>query len=357
MKKLMFVFAAVLLITACTKEEIINQSGFPAQNTSIKMGKILYTYGGFTAAQLKERASIPSQADITAGSNYIDCSSIDIPTEIRDVIGEGSNDLGTIYTSAKVNKWSGFGPWTWYVSGGVLYFIIKSNPYDMSNFCGYNHNARQTSISGQIATIRVNAGQSANIGITCTLDIGEVNWSAIGGIAKIAFKSSIGGSLLGVTYYDINCDVFDLQNLFTATNTQNQTITNELFFVDSNNVKVADIPNISSFNTALVVNVVAVVGGCVLADSEANPSIFLHVNSFTINQGNETYSLNLGGIYDESIPGYVSRVCNLYAQLNIGAMVTCNKSITFYGNDNAQTVAGTLPFNIDYNDVVYFELR
>src|SRR5665648_378159 len=105
------------------------------------MGKILYIYGGFSAAQLKSRASIPSQADITVGANYIECSSVDIPSEIRDVIGEGSNDLGTIYLSAKVNKWSGFGPREWYVSGGLLLNRPKSNPYDMANLCGYNHNA------------------------------------------------------------------------------------------------------------------------------------------------------------------------------------------------------------------------
>ena len=105
------------------------------------MSKRLYTYAGFTAQDLKNRASIPSQADITVGSNYIDCSSVDIPSEIRDVIGEGSNDLGTIYQSAKVNKWSGFGPREWYVSGGLLLNRVKALPYDMANLCGYNHNA------------------------------------------------------------------------------------------------------------------------------------------------------------------------------------------------------------------------
>src|SRR5665648_487838 len=99
------------------------------------MSKRLYTYAGFTATDLKNRASIPSQTDITVGSNYIDCSSVDIPSEIRDIIGEGSNDLGTIYMSAKVNKWSGFGPREWYVSGGLLLNRVKALPYDMANFC------------------------------------------------------------------------------------------------------------------------------------------------------------------------------------------------------------------------------
>src|SRR5674476_899632 len=102
------------------------------------MGKILYIYGGFSATQLKSRASIPSQGDIAVGANYIDCSSIDIPSEIRDAIGEGSNDLGTIYTSSKVNQWSEFSPRQWYISAGQLQNGIKALPYDMANFCGYN---------------------------------------------------------------------------------------------------------------------------------------------------------------------------------------------------------------------------
>jgi len=152
MRKLMIVFAAMLM-TACTTDEIVTVKDFadeiinqpaihPAENKP-KMGyKRLYTYGGFTAAELKARASIPSQADITVGADYIDCASVDIPTEIRDVIGEASNDLGTIYCSAKVNKWSHFGVWLHAWLGDTLVHTLKSNPYDMSNFCGYNHNAK-----------------------------------------------------------------------------------------------------------------------------------------------------------------------------------------------------------------------
>jgi len=142
------------------------------------MSKRLYTYAGFTAQDLKNRASIPSQADITVGSNYIDCSSVDIPSEIRDVIGEGSNDLGTIYLSAKVNKWSGFGPREWYVSGGLLLNRPKSNPYDMANLCGYNHNAITPYLTLPYGTYPAGSAEAntyVNVGIF--LNLGEINWS------------------------------------------------------------------------------------------------------------------------------------------------------------------------------------
>jgi len=180
MKKLMIVFAAVFLITACTKDEIINQLAIPAQKKET-MGLQLNTYGGFTAAQLKARASIPSQGDITVGSNYIICSSVDIPSEIRDVIGEGSNDLGTIYLSAKVNIWSNFGPREWYVSWpGILNRPI-SNPYDMANLCGYNHNAvPPVSFNAPFSFTKQGAGSSVTTSIAAKIKMGEYDWGRLG---------------------------------------------------------------------------------------------------------------------------------------------------------------------------------
>ena len=142
------------------------------------MSKVLYIYGGFSAAQLKSRASIPSQADITVGSNYIDCSSVDIPSEIRDIIGEGSNDLGTIYCSAKVNKWSGFGPREWYVSAGVLLDRPRSNPYDMANFCGYNHNAITPYITNAASLSLASGLANQSYSFFVNLNLAEINWFA-----------------------------------------------------------------------------------------------------------------------------------------------------------------------------------
>jgi hypothetical protein len=144
------------------------------------MGKVLYTYAGFTAAQLKSRASIPSQGDIAVGANYIDCNSVDIPSEIRDVIGEGSNDLGTIYLSAKVNKWSGFGPREWYITGQIITDRPKSNPYDMANLCGYNHTAKTPYLYFPYPTnIRSSGLANTYINIGLFINLQEVDWATI----------------------------------------------------------------------------------------------------------------------------------------------------------------------------------
>ena len=105
------------------------------------MGYKLYIRPGWSANMIKTNASIPSQAHMTVGDGYVDCANIDIPSEIRDIIGEGSNDLGTICSSIKVNKWSHYGPYQRTQNPiGEGYFILKS-PFDMANFLGYNHNA------------------------------------------------------------------------------------------------------------------------------------------------------------------------------------------------------------------------
>jgi len=188
------------------------------------MSKRLYTYAGFTAQDLKNRASIPSQGDITVGSNYIDCSSVDIPSEIRDVIGEGSNDLGTIYCSAKVNKWSGFGPREWYVSGASILNRVISNPYDMANFCGYNHNAIAPYASPVFNTSQV---IGTNLNITPELHLGEINWQILsltditGVVAKVYHDEVLiaqqSAAFDDPTRFDKNAFYFDMSFANTYT--------------------------------------------------------------------------------------------------------------------------------------------
>ncbi|MCX7103601.1 MAG: hypothetical protein NTX38_19470 [Methylobacter sp.] len=216
------------------------------------MGKILYIYGGFSTAQLKSRASIPSQTDITVGANYIECSSVDIPSEIRDAIGEGSNDLGTIYLSAKVNRWSFFSPREWYLSGGVLYDRAKSNPYDMANFCGYNHAAVAPYISSKTDIYH----QNVETGIDVTVYVGEIDWVLIGGIAGMGVTSKVGAITYKTSY--VSFSIIDyrrflvIQSQFTLPYLSNQWIDNEVYFINSSNQKVANIPNIATFQTQFI---------------------------------------------------------------------------------------------------------
>jgi|SRR5665647_140306 len=216
------------------------------------MGKILYTYGGFTAAQLKSRASIPSQSDIIVGANYIDCSSIDIPSEIRDAIGEGSNDLGTIYTSAKVNQWSEFSPRQWSISAGQLQNGIKTLPYDMSNFCGYNHNAVAPSLGLKTTSSTVYAFPTS-FAVSVFVYSGEINWQLVSNqITRLSLTVYNGGSPLATGSIPINTlmDGYQHQILINVPYAfdHDMTLTAKLYFAKETDELVAWFPVTNTWN-------------------------------------------------------------------------------------------------------------
>ena len=306
------------------------------------MGKILYTYAGFTAQDLKNRASIPSQADITVGSNYIDCSSVDIPSEIRDIIGEGSNDLGTIYCSAKVNKWSGFGPREWYVSGGVLLDRPRSNPYDMANFCGYNHNAIPPIASPAAWNVSQTVG--ANLNLTPELHLREIDWQIIsltditGVLCEVyngtTLMASQAASFSNALVFNGSSAYFDLAFANTST-----TLTIKYQFVrmtENGYAKTFLIPNI--VNTP--VNVTMITGGgsnlpyindikLGLGVYDTYPTAMLmygdaagnNISGSTINftiKGIDTDADNIGDVTGVTLNVYASK--NGGANINIGTI-------------------------------------
>ena len=351
----------LLLLAACEKEELVNNQPEQAQTENEMAKKILNAYGGFTAQQIKDRAEIPIQAYMTVVGNTVECVQVPISV-IKGILASSSTSVGGLCTDANVNQWSGFGPREWYVNNGVLINRLKT-PYEMGYFAGYNHDALSPLVSGKTETININSGQQTSSGVTCSFELSEIDWTQYALITQIGFVSKIGSTVLATTYYSLafsevgSGSELDLQNTFDLSYTQNQTITSELFFANAAGVKVASIPNVPTFNTSVIVGVVAEVGAVELAGALENPSIFLNVNSATVDQSNETYSIQFAGIYDESIPAYVSANYSLYARLNEGSYITCSKVVSFNGTNTLQTVTGTLPFSIGNNDVVYFELR
>ena len=177
MRKLWSCLLAALLLTACSKD-IINQPEITALKSS-NMGTPRYPYGGFTPQDLKNRASIPSQADITVYGDGIVCGHTDIPSEIKSVIGESTNDCGMLCLSPKVNIWSCFSPREWVPSGATLISTPKW-PYDMSTFCGYNHNAVAPTPPAATLSYPKNAGGgivNTTLGMRCKA--GEYDWSKL----------------------------------------------------------------------------------------------------------------------------------------------------------------------------------
>jgi len=329
------------------------------------MGKILNTYGGFTATDLKNRSSIPSQADITNGGNYIDCSSVDIPTEIRDIIGEGSNDLGTIYLSAKVNKWSGFGPREWYLSSGMFYDRPKSNPYDMSNFCGYNHNAPAPFWTYKPLNFTHDQGATA-IDIRSYIRLGEVDWKASAGIIMglrcdvlDEYSNVLGSQVIALdSYYLINQQNFAI-NLNVTSFNYDKNIIVAIYFSDNTDSKIASIPNLPDYGAVIHYRAYAVLGTNDLSYSVqvANPTWRLLKGACSVQQGTNGFIVNYEGIdTNYNGQGDVSVSLSLYTRLNGGVWMATGTIAEFMPGDIWGT-SGTLPFSLTFGDVVDFELR
>ncbi|HZK95716.1 MAG TPA: hypothetical protein VFC67_16050 [Prolixibacteraceae bacterium] len=317
------------------------------------MSKRLYTYAGFTATDLKNRASIPSQTDITVGSNYIDCSSVDIPSEIRDIIGEGSNDLGTIYMSAKVNKWSGFGPREWYVSGGLLLNRVKALPYDMANFCGYNHNAVTPGWMGgsyitdfkyvQTDNSKVLSGglQGGEIDFLIMVGATHVKW-----VIKDPGGNVIGSSLAALgSYYNSN-PIIPVCTITMGNWTGVKNLSSTIYLSNSFGDELCVYPGTTAWT--------------IIATQRLNPAgavlpsgsvIKIVAGSATLDlAGNYTITINNMTRYSMTpYTGRVNIVANLYNEVN-GLIHT--QQITT--NDSARSFAGYLTHAADYDYHVEF---
>lgn len=157
------------------------------------MAKIITKYRGYTAAQLKSRASVPNAADMTVVGNTVECVNINT-TKIRNAIGASINSLSGLSQSPLVNVWSGFGPTVRTIVGQALVNSVGAAPHGMGEFAGYNHNAR---IPGWITSapsgdMWVNAGGDANFIVN--VYVGEVQYQlispAIVGITLAIYNSA-----------------------------------------------------------------------------------------------------------------------------------------------------------------------
>jgi len=141
------------------------------------MEKTISIYRGYTAAELKSRASLPVQVDMTVDGDDVLCANINT-TAVRGVIGASSNKLSELCSHAGVNVWSGFGPTVRTEVGGVL---INSHPapYALGDFMGYNHAAVVPAFSTGAHLYDIWAISGGTATFTADITIGEARF--IGG--------------------------------------------------------------------------------------------------------------------------------------------------------------------------------
>jgi len=190
------------------------------------MAKVISKYRAYTAAEIKARATVPDQVDMTVVSTTVECVAI-TTAKIRNAIGASFNAVGALNLSVLVNKWSGFGPTVRSVSAGLLVNSVGEAPHGMGEFAGYNHAAAApdfyTSPLG--VTKSIIAGEAVHWEIS--IDIGEPKYSneivdylsSVKGIAMSLWSDD--GNLLFQTKGGVECpmaEVIDIESVKSRVN-------------------------------------------------------------------------------------------------------------------------------------------
>ena len=303
-----------------------------------------YAFGGRTGQDLKNSASIPSPDGISDVADYIDCSLVDIPTEIRDVIGESSNDLGTIYTSIKVNKWSCFGPWKHEIQAGVLVHTLISNPYDMSNFCGYNHNAIAPGFMTDKPTSFTYTPSDTTKILSTGLQGGEIDFASMMSATHVKWVVKDGANVVGsttvplgiyLTSYPIIPQVTISLSGFNGT----KSLDSRIYLSDSAQNELAMFPNTDAWT------ITATMISNPTTNQQGTGGILFVVGTSSINF-NEAFTCNITNLTANNFQPYTKRI-NLQARVyNAAGTLIHTQQITTA--DYARNYSGTIGVQVDY---------
>jgi len=188
------------------------------------MAKTITKYRGFTATQLKTRADIPEQANMTVSGNDLICTNIQV-SDIKTELNSAYTDVWNLCREDKVNVWSGFGPTVRSVSGSDFSAVLvnsKPTGATMGDFAGYNHTATTPgwTTGGKAnaeADVWINSGSYATV--ISDITIGEVKYEGADGIVLVAFDGSSNIMAYGETAISSLSEVanLDAQSIDTIT--------------------------------------------------------------------------------------------------------------------------------------------
>jgi len=147
---------------------------------SLQAQKVISAYAGFTATDIKNRASIPLQADLVVNGTTVECRNI-TTTQVKNILGESVTGVGTLCSSNLVNAWSGFSPREWYITNELAFASRIKTPYQLGSFAGYNHNAIAPGFMGasHITTFKYISNDANPYTISVGLQGGEINFPAM----------------------------------------------------------------------------------------------------------------------------------------------------------------------------------
>ena len=221
------------------------------------MSKTISAYGGFTAAQLKSRASIPAQSDMTVSGSDVICNRIKLKS-IASILGiSNPKGLHSISISSAVNQYSQFSSRYWLLSGGTLISQPKTRSL-FSYFAGYNHNAQTPYFTFITSDFNIYEGSTSTT-VIASLLLGEVKWLDIPFLASVNMEVKVNGSVVDTQHITLNSSNYltTSQSFSSFINTSawntNKTITLRFYFgKDASNSyqELCSVPTISDVSIA-----------------------------------------------------------------------------------------------------------
>ena len=327
------------------------------------MGKIISAYGGFSSSDIKSRANIPAQTDMTISGSNVDCVNIR-DTDVKNILGESVTGVGALCSSSKVNIWSWFSPRYW-SHNGTDFINNLIMPYSLGSFSGYNHYANHPFWTTKDTVITHYEGNNS-VQINSYIMLGEIDYKAIlGSINKIKIDIlDTDNNLIETNSIFVDSNYLHVQqNLYATINTTSynydKTLKIQIYFADNTDSKISSIPAIDEYNAVIKFYAYAAIGTNNLSDAVRidNPTWSLLRGAASVQQGPSTYILNYNGIdSDGNGTGDVSAYLQIYARKNGGTWQSLGQTVEFIPGDT-WGANGDLPFTLTYGDVVDFELR
>jgi hypothetical protein len=139
------------------------------------MGKTLTKIHQITASQIISRSDVGAIADNANGT--LTATDVTV-TAVQNALGETSTSVSTLCTSANINKWANFSPYSlgYDSTNEVFTHIAPSAPYKLGDFAGYNHQAEtlkgeSTDESKYLTTL------TGTTGLNSKFELGEYDYT------------------------------------------------------------------------------------------------------------------------------------------------------------------------------------
>ena len=320
--------------------------------------KVISAYAGFTATDIKNRADIPLQSNMTVSGSNVNCVNI-TTTQVKNVLGETVTGVGALCSSPLVNKWSGFGPTEWYVNAGSFLNRIKT-PYSMGSFAGYNHDAvpagwMSTNESSKPTTFEYNTSESTKI-LSGALQGGEINFPAMVGATHVKWvvkegTNTVGSNIVSLNYWYNSYPIIPVVTI-NITGSGNKSYTSNLYLSNVAGDELCNYPNTAEWTISTRQQLPATAGiSCIapLGFSEGTVSLDISFQQFTLNLS----VVHKGNAYGFAV--YNGRV-NITAKVyNKQGTLAHTQVITTA--DYARSYTGTINgYDVVYDNSVVFEV-